>query len=131
MISVRDTQKFAETSHFQCLYPSFNVCCYDLRFTCTQKYGHGQGTHQSDLGADGDVLVISARQSMSSAKRKFVIVLSPVLTVPSWSSSASAKIVSKKMLKRAGESRHHWCSPIVARNHSLMLLSWWTALVVL
>ena len=25
----------------------------------TKKYGHGQGTHQSDLGADGDVLVIS------------------------------------------------------------------------
>ena len=22
------------------------------------KYGHGQGTHQSDLGADGDVLVV-------------------------------------------------------------------------
>ena len=22
------------------------------------KYGHGQGTHQSDLGADGNVLVV-------------------------------------------------------------------------
>ena len=58
VISVRDTEEFAETSHLQCLYPSFNVCCYGPRFTCIQKYGHGQGTHQSDLGADGDVLVV-------------------------------------------------------------------------
>ena len=57
-ISVRDTEKFAETSHLQCLYPSFNVCCYGPRFTCKKKkYGHGQGTHQSDLGADGDDVV--------------------------------------------------------------------------
>ena len=57
MISVGDTEKFAELSHLQCLYPSFNVCCYGPLFTCIQKYGHGQGTHQSDLGADGDVLL--------------------------------------------------------------------------
>ena len=44
--------------HLQWLYPSFNVCCYGPRFTCIQKYGHGQGTHLSDLGADGDVLVV-------------------------------------------------------------------------
>ena len=37
-----------ETSHLQCLYP-FNVCCYGPRFTCKQKYGHGQGTHQSSF----------------------------------------------------------------------------------
>ena len=40
VISVRDTEEFAETSHLQCLYPSFNVCCYGPRFTCIQKYGH-------------------------------------------------------------------------------------------
>ena len=28
MISVRDTEEFAETSDLQCLYPSFNVRCY-------------------------------------------------------------------------------------------------------
>ena len=50
---------------------------------------------------------------MSSAKRKFVIVLPLILTVPSWSSSASAIILSKKMLKRVGESRHPWRTPIV------------------
>ena len=65
-----------------------------------------------------------ARPSMSSAKRKFVIVLPPILTVPSWSSSASAIILSKKMLKRVGESRHPWRAPIVIRNHSPVLLSW-------
>ena len=27
-------------------------------FTCIQKYGHGQGMHRSDLGADGDFLVV-------------------------------------------------------------------------
>ena len=56
VISVRDTEEFAETSHLQCLYPSFNVCCYGPRLTCTQKYGHGQETHQSGLAADGDVV---------------------------------------------------------------------------
>ena len=61
---------------------------------------------------------------MSSAKRKFVIILPLILTVPSWSSSASAIILSKKMLKRVGESRHPWCTPIAVWNHSPMLLSW-------
>ena len=45
---------FAETCHLQYLYPSFNVCCYGPHFTCIQKYRHGQ----SDLGADGNVLVV-------------------------------------------------------------------------
>ena len=56
VITVGDTEEFEETSHLQCLYPSFNVCCYGPRFTCIQKYGHGQETHQSDLGAN--VLVV-------------------------------------------------------------------------
>ena len=41
---------------------------------------------------------VPARPSMSSAKRKFVIFLPPMLTVPSWSFSASVIILSKKML---------------------------------
>ena len=61
---------------------------------------------------------------MLSAKRKFVIVLPPILIVPSWSSSESAIILSKKMLKRVGESRHPWRTPVVVWNHSPMLLSW-------
>ena len=48
---------------------------------------------------------------MSSAKRKFVIVQLPILTVPLWSSSASAIILSTVMLKRVGESRHPWRTP--------------------
>ena len=59
---------------------------------------------------------------MLLAKRKFVIVLPPILTVPSWSSSASAIILSKKMLKRVGHKLGH--TPTVVRIHSLMLLSW-------
>ena len=47
---------------------------------------------------------IPARPSISSVKRKFVIVLPPMLTVPSWSSSVSTIIIFKKMLKRTGES---------------------------
>ena len=39
-------------------YSSFNVYSYVPRFICTQKYGIDQGTHQSDLGANGDVLVV-------------------------------------------------------------------------
>ena len=39
---------------------------------------------------------------MLSAKPKFAIVLPTILTVPSWSSSASAIILSKNMLKRVG-----------------------------
>ena len=65
-----------------------------------------------------------ARPSMLSAKRKFVIVLPLILTVPSRSSSASAIIFSKKMLKRVGESRHPWRTWIVIWNHSPMLFSW-------
>ena len=41
---------------------------------------------------------------MSSAKRKFVIVLPPMLTDPSWSYKAPVMILSRKVLKRAGES---------------------------
>ena len=37
---LRDTEEFTETSHLECLYPSFNVCCYGPRFTCMQKYEH-------------------------------------------------------------------------------------------
>ena len=45
-----------------------------------------------------------ARPSTWSAKRTFVVVLPPMLTVPSWSSSAATIIIFKKMLKGVGES---------------------------
>ena len=59
MTSVRDTEEFVETSHLKCLYPSFDVCCYGPHFTYIQKYGHGQRKNHSDLGADGNVPVVS------------------------------------------------------------------------
>ena len=64
---------------------------------------------------------------MSTAKRKFVIVLPPILTVPSCSLSASAIFLSREMLTRRGEGggrKHPWHIPLVVRNHSQMLLSW-------
>ena len=55
---------------------------------------------------------------MPSAKRKFVIVLPPMLTDPSWSSKALVMILSRNMLKRVGESRHPCLAPAVVLNHS-------------
>ena len=58
---------------------------------------------------------------MPSAKWRLVIVLSPMLTVLSWSSKASVMILSRNMLKRMGESRHPYLTPTVVRNQSPML----------
>ena len=63
----------------------------------------------------------SAFTTMSSAKRKLVISPPPMLTLPSWSSNASHTILSRKMLKRAGESRHPCRTPTVVLNHSPVL----------
>ena len=60
----------------------------------------------------------SAFTIMSSAKRKLVISRPPMLTLPSWSSNASHMILSMKMLKRVGESRHPCRTPTVVLNHS-------------
>ena len=60
-----------------------------------------------------------------------MIVLPPMLTVPSWSSKASVVILSRYMLKRVGESRHPCLTPTVVRNQSPMLLLKRTALVAL
>ena len=61
---------------------------------------------------------IPARPSMSSAKRKVVILLPPTLIVPSW----SVIILSKKMLKRVGESTQSCLTPTVVLSQSPMLL---------
>ena len=63
----------------------------------------------------------SARASMSSANRRLVIFLPPMLTFPSCSSRASDMIRSKKMLKRVGDRRHPCLTPTVVLNHSPML----------
>ena len=73
----------------------------------------------------------SARVSMSSANRRLVIFLPPMLTFPSCSSRASDMIRSRKMLKRVGDRRHPCLTPTVALNHSPMLPFIWTALVAL
>ena len=73
----------------------------------------------------------SARASMSSANRRLVIFLPPMLTFPSCSSRASDMIRSRKMLKRMGDRRHPCLTPTVVLNHSHMLPFIWTALVAL
>ena len=68
---------------------------------------------------------------MSSANRRLVIFLPPMLTFLSCSSKASDKIRSRKMLKKVGDRRHHCLTPTVVLNHSPMLPFIWTALVAL
>ena len=63
-------------SFFQCLL-------LWSRFTCIQKYGHGQGTHQSDLGADGDVLVVPMTFSLVTARVVWAILESTSGLIPS------------------------------------------------
>ena len=72
----------------------------------------------------------SAFMTMSSAKRKLIMSLPPMLILPSWSSKASRMILSRKMLKRVGESRHPcalWCS---FRLWNLLALLLWSLLLV-
>ena len=65
----------------------------------------------------------SAFTKISSAKQKLVISRPPMLTlrVPSWSSNVSHMILSRKMLKRVGESKHPCRTPTVVLNHSPVL----------
>ena len=64
-----------------------------------------------------DTLTKVSSSSSSSAKRKLVI-MPPMLTVPWWSSSASVIILSRKTLKRVGESIHPCLTPTVVLNQS-------------
>ena len=65
----------------------------------------------------------SAFTTMTSAKRKLVISRPLMLTLPSWSSNASHMILSRKMLKRVGESKHPWRTPTVVLNHPVLPLN--------
>ena len=53
----------------------------------------------------------SAFTTMSSAKRKLIMSCLPMLTLPSWLSNALHMVISRKMLKRVGESRHPCRAP--------------------
>ena len=64
--------------------------------------------------------------TISSAKRKLIISRPPMLTLPSWSSNVSHIILSRKMVKRVGESRHPCRTPTVVLKHLLCCL--WTGL---
>ena len=73
----------------------------------------------------------SARASMSSANRRLVIILRPMLTFSSCSSRTSGRIRSTKMLKKMGDRRYPCLTPNVVLNHSPMRPFTWTALVAL
>ena len=59
---------------------------------------------------------VPARPRNASANRRLVMVLSPILTVPSWFTSECDVILSGKILKRVGESRHPCRTPTVVQN---------------
>ena len=63
----------------------------------------------------------SACTTMLSAKRKLVMSPPLLLRLPSWSSKASHMILSRKMLKRVGESRQPCRAPNVVLNYSPVL----------
>ena len=101
----------------------FNLCvdatgvvCHQLGFLGTDLYAVGCGRFVKTLTNFASFSSAPAQPSMSSAKRSLVIVLPPMLTVPSWSSEASVMILSRNMLKRLGESRHPCRAPTVVRN---------------
>ena len=95
----------------------------DLHAVCGRKSCQGRSNRVANSTTE------PARPSMSSPKRKFEIVLPPILTVYLWSSSASAMILSRNMLKRLGESRQPYLTPTVVLNQSPVLPFKQTALV--
>ena len=70
-----------------------------------------------------------ASPSMSSANRKLVMVLPPMMTVPWCFSRASAIMSSRNMLNRVGDKIHPCLTPMVARNQSPSVPFTSTALV--
>ena len=68
---------------------------------------------------------------MSSPKRRLVIGLPPMLTMPSGSSKRSVVILSRNMLKWVGENRQPRRTPAVVRDQSPMLPLKRTALAAL
>ena len=63
----------------------------------------------------------SARVPMSSANRRLVIYLLPILTFSSCYSRASDIIRLRKMMKRVGDRRHPCLTPTVVLSHCPML----------
>ena len=63
----------------------------------------------------------SASRNWPRSSEWLVISRPPMLTLPSWSSNVSHMILSRKMLKRVGESEHPCRTPNVVLNHSPVL----------
>ena len=104
------------------------VVCHHFCLVWTDLHFAPCGGSIKPVYQDASFFSSSAFTTMSSAKRKLVMGRPPMLILPSWSSNASHMILSRKMLKRVGESRHPCQTPTVVLNHSLVLLLNRTAL---
>ena len=60
---------------------------------------------------DSHVHLNSSPASVSSENRKFVMVLPPILTVPTWSARAPVKFHCRNMLKRVSKHKHSCLPP--------------------
>ena len=61
--------------------------------------------------------LLPPRPLISSANCRLVMTLPPILMVPAWSCRISFISLSKKMLKRVGESKHPYHTPVEVWNH--------------
>ena len=66
---------------------------------------------------------------MSSQNHKSVMVRPAMLTLPSWYSSTSDILLSRKMLKSVYDNMHPWRTPTVVWNHPPILPLMKTVLV--
>ena len=107
--------KFSNSSSL-CLFILISLCLVWTDFHFVPCCGFIKTVYQDATSSSS-----SAFTTMSSAKRKLVMSHPPMLTLPLWSSKASQMILSGKMFKRIGESRHHCRTPTIFLNHSSVL----------
>ena len=96
---------------FDVLVDAADVNCHQLGLTDLHAVGCEGFVETLNLFASSSSS--DAKLSMSSAKRRLVIVLPPILTMPSLSSKASVLLLSRNKLKRVGESRHPCRTPLL------------------
>ena len=115
MVLIGNIQEFHIASHLKGLDPSLDFCCQGPALTGIKVVVSKRSTRTPAFSSS------SAFTTMSSAKRKLVISRPPMLTLSSWLSKASHMILSRKMLKRVGESRHPCRTPTVVLNQDCTL----------
>ena len=117
--------------YFELCVNATGVVCHQLGLLSTDLHAVGCGGLSRCSTTFASSFSSPAKPSMSPAKGILVIVLLPMLTMPSWYSKVSVMILSRNMLKRVGESRHPCQTPTVVWNQFPMLLLKRTTLVAL